>query len=507
MIRIPTVEQIRACEAYTMVHKPISSIELMEIAAAACVKHIKRNLPFDASIAVFCGMGNNGGDGLAITRLLRKDGYKCVPYIVKHREAYSEECSHQVNLLNEQNIEINIIEDKKDIPSSLPYTVVIDALLGIGLTQAIEQPLLQSVIRHINHSNAFVFAIDTPSGLLSEQAMDSKDVVVEADTTLTFQYAKLSFFLAENSRYVGNWKIMDIKLDYRYINRVKINNNLMSPDIVKSYIIPREKFAHKGNFGHGLLIAGSFGMMGAAVLAAKAALRTGIGLLTVNVPKMGYNIMQTSVPEALCRCDENEEHFTNIPFSSLDKYNAVAIGCGIGTHPDTAQGLKKLIGDYGGTLIIDADAINIFAENKTWLEFLPPNSIFTPHHKEFERLVGKASDGYERLKLQREFSMRHHCVVVLKGAYTSISTQQGELYFNPSGNPGMAKGGCGDVLTGMILSLAAQGYSSFKAAVVGAYLHGLSADKAMYRHSHESLLPSDIIDNIGQGFKAIKREE
>jgi NAD(P)H-hydrate epimerase len=363
--------------------------------------------------------------------------------------------------------------------------------------------LLSAVIQHINTAKVFVLSIDTPSGLLSEQPMSSKDTAVEADITLTFQYPKISFFLAENARYVGRRKILDIRLDNKFLNKAKIGNYLIDHYSIKSFLNQREKFVHKGNFGHGLLIAGSYGMMGAAVLAARAALRTGIGLLTVNVPKMAYNIMQISAPEALCRCDENDEHFTSFSFDDLTKYNALAIGCGLGTHPDTAQGLKKLIGDYGGSIIFDADAINILAENKTWLEFLPPNCIFTPHLKEFERLTRKASDGYDRLALQREFSIQHNCVVILKGANTSISTQLGAVYFNSSGNPGMAKGGSGDVLTGILLSLMAQGYTAAQAAIIGVYLHGLSADKATKKQSLESLIPSDIIENIGQGFKSI----
>ena len=504
MLKIPSIEQIRRCEMHTIAHKPISSIELMEVAATACVNRIKQQFSQTASIVIFCGMGNNGGDGLAMARLLLENGFPCTAYIVKHRADYSAECQHQLNLLKERNVEVAEIKQEEDIPSCDCCAIVVDALLGIGLSKPIDNPLLKAVIKNINQSKSFVFAIDTPSGLLSEQCMEKQYSAVEADFTLSFQFLKLSFFFAENYPYTGEWAVADIGLDDQSINDIQTNHYCVEHSFIKSLICQREKFAHKGNFGHGLLIAGSMGMMGAAVLASKAALRTGIGLLTVAVPKTGYNILQITVNEALCRCDENETHFTGIDFGALSKYNAIAVGCGLGTHPETAQGLKKLIADFGGSIIFDADAINCLAENKTWLEFLPPNCIFTPHIKEFERLTKKTSNSYERLELQRQFSMRYRCVLILKGAHTSISTPQGEIYFNTSGNPGMAKGGSGDVLTGMLLSLAAQGYTPVQTALIGVYLHGIAADQALSKQSCESLLPSDIIENIGQGFKAIR---
>ena len=503
MIRIPNIEQIKSCEAHTIANKPISSIELMEVAAKACVKQIKPKIRPDAVIAVFCGMGNNGGDGLAITRLLCEENYNCVPYIIKHREEYSEECLHQVNLLKERNIAINYIEEEQEVPSCLQHTVIIDAIFGIGLNQTIDDPLLRTVVKSINMSEALVFAIDMPTGLLDGHIVVKNDAVVEANYTISFQFPKISFFLAENHRYVGEWISVNIELDYKYLNKIKNGNFLVRANDIKLFYRPRTKFAHKGNFGHGLMIAGSYGMMGASVLSSKAALRAGIGILTAHVPKSGYNIMQTTLPEALCHCDENEHYFTGIPFKDLDKYTAVAVGCGLGTQPETAQGLKQLIGDYKGSLVIDADAINILAENKTWLEFLPTNCIITPHMKEFERLTSKPKDGYERLEMQREFSVRHRCVVILKGACTSISTHQGYLYLCMFGNPGMAKGGSGDMLTGMLLALLAQGYTPAQAAMIGVYLHGTAADKAVGKQSYESLLSSDMIEYIGQAYRTV----
>ena len=501
--KVPAIEQIRQCETHAIRFGNTSSVQLMENAATACVNWIKQQFSPDVSIIAFCGMGNNGGDGLAVVRLLHESGFNCQAYIVISREIYSSECLHQLNLLKECNIEVKEIRQEEDIPSFKRHDVVIDALLGIGLSKPIESSLFQAVINKINKAGGFVFAVDVPSGLFCEQPMGEQQVAVEADFTLSFQFPKLGFFFPENYRYAGEWAIADIGLATRFMNRMPTDYYMLERQTVKSLIHPRRKFAHKGMFGYGLLIAGSSGMMGAAVLASKAALRTGIGVLTVSVPLMGYDILLTSANEAVCRCDSNKHHFTGIDFSFLPKYKAVAIGCGLGNHPETAEGLKKLIGDFGGSIIFDADAINILANNRTWLEFIPPNCIFTPHVKEFERLTHKANNSFERLELQRQFSMRYRCVVVLKGAHTSISTPQGKVCFNTSGNPGMATGGSGDVLTGMILALAAQGYDAVQAAVIGVYLHGAAADQALDKQSCESLLPSDIIENIGRAYKSL----
>jgi NAD(P)H-hydrate epimerase len=339
-----------------------------------------------------------------------------------------------------------------------------------------------------------------PSGLFAEEPTPENAVAVEANFTHSFQFVKLSFLFPETYKYVGKWAIADIGLHPDGIQQIQTHNYLIDTAFIEKMLHTRNKYAHKGNFGHGLLIAGSKGMMGAAVLAAKSCLRSGIGLLTVHVPSIGYSIMQTSVNEAMCVCDKEENYFSGVDFQSLAKYNAIAIGSGLGKDKHSAEGLKKLIADFGGSIIFDADAINLLSENKTWLEFIPKNCIFTPHIKEFERLTRPAENSFERMKIQKEFSVRHHCVVALKGAHTCVSTPQGDCYFNTTGNPGMATAGSGDVLTGIILGLLAQGYTANQAAVIGVYLHGKAADIALKHHSYESLIASDIVDNLGKAF-------
>lgn len=502
-MKIPSIEQIRTCDAYTIEHEPVSSVDLMERAAKACASHIKEMFSKEISIAVICGMGNNGGDGLAITRLLLDEDYNCRAILIKHSDSFSNDCQENLSRLqNNYPDKIQIIQNGDETPSLQEYDVVVDALLGSGLNKPIEQSsLLAKIIKTINDSPAFVFAVDMPSGLFAEKPMDAGSAVVEADFTLSFQFPKLCFFFSENYQYVGEWSIADIGLHPECIRQMECRNNTIDDSFIKTILHSRGKFSHKGNLGHGLLIAGSKGMMGAAVLSSKSCLRSGIGLLTTHIPQIGYSILQTAIPEAMIECDENENHFSGIEFKTLDKYNAIGIGPGLGKDKHTAEGLKKLIGDFGGPIVFDADAINILAETKIWLEFIPPNCIFTPHIKEFERLSHPTSNSFERMELQKEFSKRHNCTIVLKGAHTCISSPQGICYFNTNGNPGMATAGSGDVLTGIILSLLAQGYSSTQAAVIGVYLHGKAADLALQQQSYESLIASDIIENLGKTFQ------
>jgi NAD(P)H-hydrate epimerase len=504
-MKIPGIEQIRFCDAYTIEHEPVHSIDLMERAAKSCVSQIKEMFSLEVSIVVFCGTGNNGGDGLAITRLLLDLGYQCQALLVQAGNTYSTDSKENLHRLQKKYPNnIYIITKKEDIPILLNYHVIIDALFGSGLNKPLESDILTQVITRINQSPAFVFAVDMPSGLFPETPMQPNVVAVEADFTLSFQFSKLGFLFAENYKYVGEWAIVDIGLHPDAVGQIQSNNNLIDDELVRNILSPREKYAHKGDFGHGLLIAGSKGMMGAAILSARACLRSGIGLLTLYVPAAGYGIIQSNVPEAMCLCDSNEDVFSGISFNSLTKYNAIAIGPGLGKDKRVVKGLKKLIGDFGGSIIFDADAINILAENKTWLEFIPQNTIFTPHITEFERLTHPVTNSFERMEVQQKFSIRHHCIVVLKGAHSCITSPQGDCYFNTTGNPGMATGGSGDVLTGIILGLLTQGYSATQAAIAGTFLHGRAADIALKQQSSESLIASDIINNLGQAFLSIE---
>ncbi|MDR1793694.1 MAG: NAD(P)H-hydrate dehydratase [Bacteroidales bacterium] len=502
-MKIPSIEQIRDCDTYTIENEPIASIDLMERAAQKCFEILSKHLTGNEKIGIVCGMGNNGGDGLALARMLAQRGYICQVAIVQHAQHYSPDC--QTNLARLQNLEknktqITFFDNPKSILNFENCGIIIDAILGSGLNKLIDNQILISVITQINSiadkCSKKVISIDIPTGLFAQQPMPENAIAVKADYTITFQFPKLSFFTENAYPYVGEWTVADIGLSKEFIQKIETPYYLTEDKTIENENITVSKFAHKGTFGHGLLIAGSKSMLGAAILSAKAALRGGIGRLTVHIPQVGYTVMQTAVPEAMCLTDSNENVFTSVDFKALSAYNVIAIGPGLGKNAATAQGIKKLIGDYGNPIIFDADAINLLAENKTWLEFLPPDCIFTPHIKEFERLVGDCKNWQESMEKQRNFSTRHRCIVVLKGAYTRISSPYGGFYFNNTGNPGLATPGSGDVLTGIILALKARGFTSLYAAIKGVWLHGKAADFALQKQSMESIIASDIIDYL-----------
>lgn len=285
--------------------------------------------------------------------------------------------------------------------------------------------------------------------------------------------------------------------------RAEENPHFITAGLLASVLRPRPLFAHKGSFGHALLVAGSRGMTGAAQLAAKACLRSGVGLLTLHIPSSAYAIVQTAVPEAMAECDEAEDTVSSLNRKNMEKYSAVGIGPGLGRSEDAARCLKQLLQYYRRPILCDADALNILSENPTWMEFLPAGSVLTPHIGELERIIGPCGDAFERLEKTKALAARHRCVCLVKGAFTAVVCPDGQVFFNTTGNPGMATGGSGDVLSGIILSFMAQGYTAVQAAVAGVYLHGLSADIALTEESEESLLAGDIVSRLGKAFKAI----
>lgn len=499
-MKILTAQQIKQADEFTIKNEPISSIDLMERAAIKCVEWLKNKYNTDKSFAIFCGVGNNGGDGLAIARLLTENNYRVKVFVVEFSKNYSKDFELNLEKLKKTNVELVILSEKDFQFKIAAESIVIDAIFGSGLNKPIEG-FVAKIIHQLNSHQ--VVSIDIPSGLFGEdnQHNNIKNIIT-ASYTLTFEQPKLAMMFPQNNIFCGECTILPIGLHPDYIKTVETPYFFTTKQDVKGLVLPRQKFSHKGIYGHALLIAGSLGKMGAAVLSSKACLRSGVGLLTVHVPTVGLQILQTAVPEAMCSVDEENNHFTAI--KNTEKYQAIGIGPGIGLEKQTQNALKLLIQNTTLPMVIDADALNILAENKTWLSFLPNNSILTPHPKEFERLVGKWSNDEERLKLQIDFSAKNNVIVVLKGAHTSISTPSGNVYFNSSGNPGMATAGAGDVLTGIITSLLAQGYLPENAAILGVYLHGVAGDIALEHTGEEALIASDIISAIADAFGWIK---
>ena len=499
-MKIFSTTTVNTIDAYTIKHEPIRSIDLMERASKAFFDEFRTRHPYYRRTRVFVGPGNNGGDALALCRMLANAGYEVSAYILSAK--MSEDAKTNLERLESQN-KVDIVYVKPDTPlPMLPAKdVVVDGIFGSGLSRPAEGFYAQ-VIQHINASGCPVVSIDIPSGLFGQDnRSNTPDTIIKATCTLTFQFPKLAFFFANNEAFVGRWKVLDIGLHPRIIEETASNYYYITKQTIQNIKRQRMAFAHKGHFGHGLLIAGSYGKMGASVLAAKAALKSGIGLLTVQAPHVGYTILQTAVPEAMVHIDRSEYIITEYP--QLSPYNAIGIGPGIGTNPNTRDILRDLLLEHKAPMVVDADALNLIAEDASWLHHLPAHSIITPHPKEFDRLAGESSTPYDRHLKQLEMAQKHNIYIVLKGAHTAVATPEGICCFNSTGNAGMATAGSGDVLTGIITSLLAQGYTSQEAAILGVWVHGRAGDIYADAQSQQSLTASDIINNLGQAFKEL----
>lgn len=501
-MKILSAGQIREVDKYTIEHEPISSADLMERASLACVNWITDKYRTAKEVKVFAGPGNNGGDGLCIAYFLLLAGFHVKVYLIAEPESLSADASVKYHRLLQYNKEVVIVLKESVTPEIRPSDIVVDALFGTGLNRSLSgYPV--TLIRHINNSGAGVIAIDVPSGLFCESNEgNNRDFIVKARHTLTFQAPKLAFLFAENYVFTGDIHVLDIGLHQAGIDIQDSKLYFQQKNDFEKHLKTRKKFDHKGVFGHALLISGSYGKMGAAVLASKACLRAGVGLLTSHIPRKGYEIIQTTVPEAMVSLDENDEIVTVVP--DKDKYSAVGAGPGIGTANESIDLIRELLTKSNVPLVLDADALNILSQNQWLLCMIPPNTILTPHPKEFDRLMGNNSSGYKRFLSQIDFSRKFNVIIVLKGAYTSITTPTGECWFNSTGNPGMATAGSGDVLTGIILSLLAQGYEPLMAARLGVYIHGLAGDFALAKNSFESIISGDIINHIGNAFNKIR---
>jgi len=503
-MKIFTSKQIAKIDAYTIEHEPISSIELMERASGELFKWIVARFPAPQNCKIFVGPGNNGGDGLALARMLSDKNYTVEVFLVIISDKRSKDADANLQRLKQSSaVDLYELSSADAMPWIFSDDVVIDALFGSGLLRPLDGLALE-VVKAINAGEANVISIDIPSGLMGEDnSQNSSRGIVKADFTLSFQFPKLAFLFPENAGYVGEWEVLPIGLHPEIIQSETTPYKMLNREFVKSLLMPRKKFDHKGTYGHGLLISGSYGKMGAAILASRASLRSGIGLLTLHIPRLGYQILQTAVPEAMVSIDRSDIIFTEFP--DLSQYKAVAIGPGIDKKQNSFRAIIDLLKEIKVPMVIDADAINIIGEHPELKDDLPMGCVCTPHVKEFERLVGKTTDNYTRNCKQREFAKLHGITLILKGAYTAISWPEGTCYFNPTGNPGMATAGSGDVLTGIILSLLSQGYSSHIAAIIGVYLHGLAGDLASEKVGVEALTASDIIDYLPKAWLYLKK--
>ncbi|WP_298239419.1 NAD(P)H-hydrate dehydratase [uncultured Algibacter sp.] len=503
-MKIFSKEQIYEGDKITTERQNISSTDLMERAGTQIFNWMHMRMQgVQVPIHVFCGIGNNGGDGLVIARHLITHGYNVKTYIVNCSDKRSKD--FLINYDRIKNVTKKwpeLLSCSEDFPEMHRDDIIVDAIFGIGLNRAV-QPWIKELFIHFKKTEAFTLSVDIPSGLYTDKAVEDEDAVVYAGFTLSFASPKLVFFLPETAKYTIQWEVLDIGLDPEFLQTTQAEVELIGKYEVLPNYISRDKFSHKGNFGHSLIIGGSYGKIGAVSLTSRAALFVGSGLVTSYVPKCGYNPLQTSLPEVMVLTDNNEERITSISFEI--EPTVVAFGIGAGTHENTVSAFEAFLKNNKTPLVIDADGLNILSKKKSLIKWLPEQSILTPHPKELERLIGTWTDDFDKLKKAKAFSKKHKVILVLKGANT-ITIFDEKLYVNTTGNPGMATAGSGDVLTGIITGLIAQGYHPSVAAIFGVYLHGKSADIAVEDFGYQSLIASHVIDYLGEAFIDLFKE-
>ncbi len=501
-MKILTADQMRELDAATIENEPIPSIDLMERAASALATAFTAHWGKEHPVKVFAGPGNNGGDALALARILTCRGYQVETYLFNTGHKLSEDCkANSERLAGTPNAHLTEIVSKFDPPKISADDILVDGLFGIGLNKPLEGGYA-ALVKYINASPATVVAIDIPSGLkCNGDIYPSHDAIIHADYTFTFQLPKPAFFLADCHEYIGQWRQLDIGLSAEKLSAIDTAMTLVSKSDIVKLLKPRSPFGHKGTFGHALLVAGSYGMAGAAILSAKACLRSGVGKVTVHSPSGNNDILQVCVPEAIMSHDDNLEEFSQpIPTKGFE---AIGIGPGIGLTHTTEKALLKQLAFTHLPTVIDADAITLLGRHRDQLERLPENTILTPHPKELNALTNNCLNSYSTLSSARELAQRFRIFVVLKGHYTAICTPSGHTYYNPTGNAGMATAGSGDVLTGILTALLARGYSAEAACLIGVYVHGLAGDIAAMETGEESLVASDIIHKLPAAFRML----
>lgn len=480
-MKILSPEQLKKADADTIINENIYAHELMERAALMFSSEIQPMVTYDKKILVICGTGNNGGDGLCVARHLHLLGYKIQIYIIPLSQP-SEEFELNLLRLKKYPVAINYFENA-NAPHLESVDIVIDAILGTGLNKEITGTVSE-IIHQLNNANKYVISVDVPSGFIAEEV--TSGACVQADYCITFQSPKLGFLFEENKQFVKEWKYIDIGLSPQYINELPCENNFIEVSNLAPHILTREKFAHKGTFGHTCIIAGSDSMQGAALLCGKAALQTGCGLVTIANDSPSFQF-----PELMFTSKENI-----IDFIQQKKIKSIGFGPGLGITANTEKLLSDILQLKNIPLVIDADGLNTLSQNPSWVSELHADTILTPHPLEFERLFGKSENAFERLRKQKQLSQQYHLIIIYKTAYTCITLPDGTAWFNSTGNPALATAGSGDVLTGIIASLLAQGYHAPHAAIIGVFVHGLAADIAITALRQNILTASDVIQFI-----------
>lgn len=501
-MKIFTGEQIYLADKFTIENQQISSDELMERAASQLFQWLDANLKgANLKIHLFCGIGNNGGDGIALARYLLEHNYDIAVYVVNYSEKRSKDFLINLDRLKERKCWPVVLNSDSILPEISPNDFVVDAIFGIGLNRN-PDVWVKNLITHINSSKAYILAVDIPSGMFADKATEDFTAVIKANYVLSFQLPKLVFFLPETGPFITQWQLLDIGLDHGFIQHQETDFELISKYEVVPMYRPRNKFSHKGDYGHTLVVGGSYSKIGAVQLSATACLKIGAGLVTALVPNCGYLPLQCALPEVMVRTSGEEQIIT---IDEPSNHSVIIAGMGLGTSQKTKLAFKAFLKDNKQPLVLDADALNILASENELQNSITPGAVLTPHPGELKRLIGDWKDDFEKLALAKAFSKKHDVVLVLKGAHT-ITIYQDKGYVNTTGNPGMATAGSGDVLAGIIGGLISQGYNPLNASIFGVFLHGFAADIAASKMGYEAIIASTIIEYLPEAFMKLFTE-
>ena len=467
---------------------PVST--LMENTGKSIFDKIKENFS-EKNFAVFCGKGNNGGDGLVVARLIKESGWNVKIYLTNSYDDLSDASKIAFDKLNKNDIEILNVVDKVDEDA-----VIIDAILGVSVKGSPEG-ICKTAIDKINMLNNKVISIDIPSGLSADTGKASGSVV-NADYTYTLALDKIGLNVYPGITFAGKKEVLDIGIPVEALKCLQFKNSVTDKEMAKSFLMKRKPDGHKGDFGKVGIIGGSLSMCGSVCMAADAALRSGAGMCYVFVPEEIYNIVSIKLTEAIVL---KESEIANY----LDKLDVIAIGMGYSQNGKIKHIMKMVLQKFEKPVVIDADGINFLANNIELLKKKKCPAVLTPHPGEFSRLTGLTIDevNSNRIFLASKYANELNSVVLLKGASTVVSSTEGEIRINSTGNSGMATAGSGDVLSGIIASLLAQGMNLFDSASIGAYIHGLSGDIAKEKYTEYGMKATDLIDNIPYAFKNI----
>jgi len=494
-MKIFSGSQYRAWDAYSMSKQGIRSIELMERAAGAVFAWLQKNYDGYPCFYIFCGKGNNGGDGLALARMLLVAGKNIQVFVLETGSQGSPDFIENLRKLHNLNAAIVFCQNPQSFPNIPPDCILVDALFGTGLNKPPEGLALQ-LVNHLQQHQGIKIAIDMPSGLFTDRPSNPNHVL-PATHTLSFQGYKLSQLINENGPLLGEVLLLDIGLSANFEKDTEAAYETIDDDLIKMIIKPRNPYGHKGSFGNAAIIAGKQGMMGAAILASRGCLASGVGKTTLMAPESQLFIPQIAVPEVICE-PSGKNIFENKP--ELQRFRAIGIGPGIGTADITRDALLKTLLEIKQPVLLDADALNCLQPSYFQTTSIQ-HGIITPHPGEFDRLFGTSENGFTRFEKALHKSAETGWYIVLKGHHTCIFTPKGKVFINTNGNDGMAKGGSGDLLTGFITGLMAQGYPLPEAAIIGVYLHGLSGNMAAEKFSRHSMQPSQMAECFGDAWK------